>query len=239
MVIMRMIHSFSKDKFDFFVLVFEIIEEEYDRMGDGSPIPQRQLRERRRTEQPEGIEIMDLDEPEGKFEKPSHTKSSHHHEQQPHVTEQKEKESEIQMIEDEMDPNQPMTSVQINRKTGEEYITADYPLNRKNKMELSRLLSALAKNKHGYIFKDPVDPISMNAPDYYTIIENPMDISTIRKKMKEEKYTRVNQVLDDIELMWDNAFKYNVGNVEIIKCTEEITAYYQRKLSEIKFSSHV
>ena len=129
-----------------------------------------------------------------------------------------------------------LSSVIVNKITGEQVVVKDYPMTKKNKSELSKLLSYLSKNRHGYLFKDPVDPEKLGIPDYFNIVKKPMDISTIRKKMRENEYTTVNQVLSDIELMWDNAFLFNRGNAVIIQCTQEIADYYNRKLRDITFS---
>ena len=63
-----------------------------------------------------------------------------------------------------------------------------------------------------------------------------MDITTIRTKLREGKYQYVNEVLSDIELIWDNAFIFNAGNESILQCTREISTYYNNKLRELKFS---
>lgn len=36
-----------------------------------------------------------------------------------------------------------------------------------------------------------------------------MDLSTINKKLREERYHIVEEVLDDIQLIWDNCKVYN------------------------------
>jgi hypothetical protein len=38
-------------------------------------------------------------------------------------------------------------------------------------------------------FLEPVDWKALGIPDYPTIIKNPMDLGTISKKLKENKYT--------------------------------------------------
>lgn len=37
-----------------------------------------------------------------------------------------------------------------------------------------------------------------------------MDLSTINKKLREERYQSVEEVLDDIQLIWDNCKTYNI-----------------------------
>jgi len=45
--------------------------------------------------------------------------------------------------------------------------------------------------KHPWIgpFLQPVDPIYLGIPDYYKIIQNPIDLSTIEKKLRNNLYS--------------------------------------------------
>eukprot|EP00045_Choanoeca_perplexa_P012999 m.144760 g.144760 ORF g.144760 m.144760 type:complete len:860 (-) comp16207_c0_seq2:105-2684(-) len=64
-----------------------------------------------------------------------------------------------------------------------------------------------------YLFQHPVtDDI---APGYSTIIENPMDMSTMRQKIKANKYTHVRGYMNDLELMYRNCLRYNQDESEI------------------------
>ena len=47
-----------------------------------------------------------------------------------------------------------------------------------------KLMNTLWKAKDADLFHRPVDPIELNIPDYFDIIKNPMDFSTIKKKVK-------------------------------------------------------
>lgn len=45
--------------------------------------------------------------------------------------------------------------------------------------------------------------------DYPTIITNPMDLSTVKKKIANKNYENVEDCLADINLIWENAKTYN------------------------------
>lgn len=49
------------------------------------------------------------------------------------------------------------------------------------------------------------------APDYFSVITTPMNLTYIKNKVKGGKYTTFNQFFADIDLMIDNALKYNLG----------------------------
>lgn len=59
-------------------------------------------------------------------------------------------------------------------------------------------------------------------PDYYTTIQNPIAIDTIRRKHKRKKYQNVDEVLADLEVMFDNAKEYNEEGSELYEDAVEL-----------------
>ena len=57
---------------------------------------------------------------------------------------------------------------------------------------LSTVLTALRKLEDSWLFEDPVTEDI--APDYFTIIEKPMDFLTIEKKIEKGEYTKKEDV---------------------------------------------
>ncbi|KAH9385760.1 uncharacterized protein NEMAJ01_0656 [Nematocida major] len=53
------------------------------------------------------------------------------------------------------------------------------------------------------------------APEYYTLIENPMDLSKMGKKLFLQEYSDIGEFCNDLNLIWENCFKFNHthGNV--------------------------
>lgn len=45
--------------------------------------------------------------------------------------------------------------------------------------------------------------------DYPTIITHPMDLSTVKNKLGKKLYENVEDCLEDINLIWENAKLYN------------------------------
>ncbi|KAF6804543.1 hypothetical protein CSOJ01_10142 [Colletotrichum sojae] len=48
-----------------------------------------------------------------------------------------------------------------------------------------------------------------DAPDYYTMIKQPMDLGTMTKKLKSLTYKSKAEFVTDLNLIWDNCLKYN------------------------------
>ncbi|KAL3603204.1 hypothetical protein D5086_004063 [Populus alba] len=69
------------------------------------------------------------------------------------------------------------------------------------------ILDRLQKKDTYGVFSEPVDPEEL--PDYFDIVENPMDFSTVRKKLDEGAYAHLEQFEKDVLLICSNAMQYN------------------------------
>lgn len=70
-------------------------------------------------------------------------------------------------------------------------------------------------------FRMPVDPNSLGIPDYFDIVRQPMDLSTIRKKLESGQYQDPREYVDDVWLMFDNAWLYNRKTSRVYRyCTK-------------------
>lgn len=58
-------------------------------------------------------------------------------------------------------------------------------------------------------FRQPVDPNSLGIPDYFEIVRKPMDLSTIQYKLSSGQYSDPWEYVEDVWLMFDNAWRYN------------------------------
>ena len=93
--------------------------------------------------------------------------------------------------------------------------TTTRPKNKKVATELKfceEVLTELKKPKHhpySNAFLVPVDPISMNIPNYFQVIKHPMDISTADKKLKNGEYQSAKAFEADMKLMFVNCYKFN------------------------------
>ena len=92
--------------------------------------------------------------------------------------------------------------------------------------QAKKLINILWKVKGAYLFHKPVDPDELGIPDYPKIIKNPMDFSTIKKKLSNNLYTNFKQFNDDIKLTFDNCYLYNGSNTSVgLSCTLVKTEY--------------
>jgi hypothetical protein len=59
-------------------------------------------------------------------------------------------------------------------------------------------------------FRKPVD--DRNLPDYAMYVRKPMDLSTVRNKLEENKYRTYSEFIEDCRRVFTNAIKYNGAN---------------------------
>ena len=101
------------------------------------------------------------------------------------------------------------------------------------------IMKAMWRHPYAWPFHEPVDAVKLNLPvsmiwnseyftssltlwvtvvvdwdlvvfqDYYTIIERPMDMSKIKKKLENHEYTCSQECIDDFRLMFNNCITYN------------------------------
>jgi len=118
-------------------------------------------------------------------------------------------------------------------------IPMDKPRSRKkNAAELrfcQSVLKELQKKVHepySYPFLVPVDVVALNIPDYYKIIKNPMDLSTVDQKLKEGKYSSADEFHADIKLIFKNCYKYNGPDSPIAGLAKQLEKVFDKKWAE-------
>ncbi|VDP67731.1 unnamed protein product [Schistosoma curassoni] len=76
---------------------------------------------------------------------------------------------------------------------------------------LRRVVAHLASFRRFTVFTRPVQ--LDEAPDYYDVIKQPMDLGLIRDKIDSHQYTNVTDFMKDVELVYLNALEYNPPNI--------------------------
>lgn len=71
------------------------------------------------------------------------------------------------------------------------------------------LLKELSKHLQASYFLEPVDHVRLNIPDYPSIIDEPMDFSTIRTNLENSQYDSHEAFAEHMRLVFRNAITYN------------------------------
>ncbi|OHS95062.1 hypothetical protein TRFO_38757 [Tritrichomonas foetus] len=72
-----------------------------------------------------------------------------------------------------------------------------------------RVMDEIAKYKTSLCYARPVNPELDGCHDYYQVILNPMDLSTVRSKLENNKYHSISEWKSDVQLIWANSKTYN------------------------------
>uniref|UniRef100_A0AAX7T1V2 Protein polybromo-1 n=1 Tax=Astatotilapia calliptera TaxID=8154 RepID=A0AAX7T1V2_ASTCA len=92
-----------------------------------------------------------------------------------------------------------------------------------------------ARNNQGQMFSEPFQqlPSRREYPDYYQQIKQPTSLQQIRAKMKNGEYESVEQIEADLNLMFENAKRYNMPNSSIYKRAFRLQQIMQAKKREL------
>lgn len=99
---------------------------------------------------------------------------------------------------------------------------------------LSTFLENICLEMRGMDGTDPFwIPVNSRAvPDYLTIIKKPMDIQTIRKKVRDKEYQNRQQFLEDVKQMHENSVLYN-GKTSVLTATaQRMVELCERRFAE-------
>ena len=87
-------------------------------------------------------------------------------------------------------------------------------------------------NPYNLAFLVPVDPDALGIPQYRDIIKNPMDLSTMRKKIDVGQYKDGDEFEADVRLMFRNCYTFNAPGSEVYNLGKELEAVFDRKWAD-------
>ena len=101
-----------------------------------------------------------------------------------------------------------------------------------NRLEFIRkkVVPFMFNHKEAWPFKTPVDAIKLNIPDYHTIVKNPMDLGTIKKRLMNRYYWDAQECQDDFKLIFKNCYIYNKPEYDIVSMCKELERAYDSKI---------
>ncbi|XP_065498871.1 protein polybromo-1 isoform X3 [Caloenas nicobarica] len=91
------------------------------------------------------------------------------------------------------------------------------------------------RNNQGQLISEPFFhlPSKKKYPDYYQQIKSPISLQQIRTKLKNHEYETLDQLEADLNLMFENAKRYNVPNSAIYKRVLKMQQVMQAKKKEL------
>ena len=93
-------------------------------------------------------------------------------------------------------------------------------------------VNEMKKPKHAAFasaFYVPVDPVALNIPNYFTTIKNPMDLSTVTKKLQTGAYQRAKDFEADVRLIFSNCYRFNPPGNPVREMGKQLEAVFEEK----------
>nr|XP_046272094.1 CREB binding protein b isoform X2 [Scatophagus argus] len=82
-------------------------------------------------------------------------------------------------------------------------------------------------------FRQPVDPMLLGIPDYFEIVKNPIDLSTIQHKLYTGQYQEPWEYVDDVWLMFNNAWLYNRKTSRVYKYCTKLAEVFEAEIDPV------
>jgi bromodomain-containing protein 8 len=92
--------------------------------------------------------------------------------------------------------------------------------NKKIQNLLLALHQQIHQHKCGAIFHQPIR--AGDAPDYHVLVYRPLDLKTIKARVRTGEIATVDEYRRDISLMFANAMMYNRPSSDVYKMAEEV-----------------
>ncbi|KAM9904358.1 hypothetical protein OXX69_007583, partial [Metschnikowia pulcherrima] len=98
------------------------------------------------------------------------------------------------------------------------------------------LLSELTNHPSAWPFAVPVNKDEVG--DYYDVIKEPMDLSTMESKLENDKYESFDQFLYDCRLIFNNCRSYNAETTTYYKNATKLDKFLTKKVKESADYAH-
>ena len=114
--------------------------------------------------------------------------------------------------------------------------------------ECRAIIGHLQRHSKANPFLEPVDPEALNIPNYFDVIKQPMDITTVSEKLERGDYSNIHpkeasgrtpvaRMLNgpfrkDVELIFDNAIAFNPPDDWIYQAAVSLRKYILKKIEQ-------
>lgn len=89
------------------------------------------------------------------------------------------------------------------------------------------------------MFQDPVD--LKQAPNYHAVVTEALDLGTLKQRLTCNYYHRMQEFLDDMQLMFDNCLKYygNDDSQAIVKASKLLREDFKRLYEQLNIEFYI
>lgn len=97
------------------------------------------------------------------------------------------------------------------------------PVSKRFQTMITMVHSQISQHRYGTIFHNPIRKVE--ASDYHDIVKRPMDLKTIKARIKDGLISSSLEFQRDVYLMFANAMMYNRPGSEIYNMAEEVRLF--------------
>jgi hypothetical protein len=95
------------------------------------------------------------------------------------------------------------------------------------------ILKQLAQQQFAAPFLEPVDPVILKLPDYFSIVKHPMDLGTVRRNLESQRYKSPDEFAAHVRLTFRNAMTYNTTTHPVHIWAKDLSNVFERKYAEM------
>jgi hypothetical protein len=96
-----------------------------------------------------------------------------------------------------------------------------------------KIMTSLLSHRISEMFIAPVDPISDECPDYFTIIKFPMDLTTVQCNLSNGLYSTVDAWRSDVNRIWSNALLYHGPTSMVSVIARELQSVFDGEVATV------
>ncbi|KAK8853125.1 hypothetical protein IAR55_003826 [Kwoniella newhampshirensis] len=101
---------------------------------------------------------------------------------------------------------------------------------------LYSLLDTISSHRNGNVFQNPVK--KSDAPDYHEVIRRPMDLKTIRGRIKDGHISSIDEFERDALLIFANAMMYNQPDSQVYAMAKEMLKDAESHIAHFRSMQH-
>ena len=130
-------------------------------------------------------------------------------------------------------PERPAINTQVNGTHTEAPQTTAPPMTQLQHKHCMRTIQNVKRIQSSLAFRQPVNIVALNIPNYPTVITKPMDLRTLEENLKESKYSTVDAFTADFNQIVQNCETFNGRESVFTKSAYDMKASFDKNMSKI------
>ncbi|GMI34111.1 hypothetical protein TeGR_g12756 [Tetraparma gracilis] len=104
---------------------------------------------------------------------------------------------------------------------------------KKDFAEMSKLVTQVMGRGDAEPFRHPVEWKELGLFDYPQIVKNPMDLTTVQKRLQTGHYGHVEEAAADVRLIWKNCQAYNADGSDFYMLASDFAKRFEDKYARL------